>query len=217
MLKPILLPTKEATYLYYKTVDELALLPSAEVMSFINGQSANQHLYIIDTEAKIEEGDWYELNGKVLQLTEDDSHIHNQAKKIIATTDKSLNLPLINEEFVKEYVEKQGKIEIGKVYSSYEKTASNLPVAIVTPKESDDVESAAKKYSEISWKGSPMEEFAEPNKIAEAGAFKAGVQWQKERSFTREEVIDIISRLPLGWSKIRETEWISKNLSQTKS
>jgi hypothetical protein len=74
--------------------------------------SKMQHMYLLSDE-EIIEGDWY--------VNLDDGAVKNNliklannapsCKKIVATTDNKLNLPIIGEEFIKEYIEAKGKIE----------------------------------------------------------------------------------------------------------
>jgi hypothetical protein len=82
-----------------------------------------QHLYLVSDE-EIKVGDYYlsETFGKFnffgqkpSILTEDDTELYIKYKelcyKIIATTDTTLNLPLIPQSFIEKYVEVNGKIE----------------------------------------------------------------------------------------------------------
>lgn len=81
-----------------------------------------QHLYLV-SDMEIKEGDWcYHRShepytvGKASKQT----IMHWGCKKIEATTDKSLGLPLIPQSFIEEYVQKQRNI--GKVYISFEES-----------------------------------------------------------------------------------------------
>lgn len=77
-----------------------------------------QHLYLISDE-EIQVGDswynsdkntiqtWNEYTESVFKVLVDLKHLH----KIVATTDSSLNLPLIPQSFIEKYVEVNGKIE----------------------------------------------------------------------------------------------------------
>ena len=138
----------------------------------------NQHLYLVSDE-EIKEGDWYYTSlehdrpwickCKSIDKSKEywlDGHLKYvggaQGKwgsyKIIATTDKSLGLPLIPESFVKEWTEKQGKIEY--VHLSYCEESKNFwfknllaPEVIILPTkdsfsrdEVKDIDKAHKRY-----------------------------------------------------------------------
>ena len=69
-----------------------------------------QHLYIISDD-EIKEGDWYIAEGKIYRASVDHmpelyKHSH---KKIIATTDESLNLPQPSKQFIQKYIEEYDK------------------------------------------------------------------------------------------------------------
>ena len=86
-----------------------------------------QHLYFI-SDREIKEGDWFifqnleirkciDVDGKFINCrsnssTKDFTSVHSDfCSKIEASTDPSLNLPLIPQSFIEEYVAKQGKID----------------------------------------------------------------------------------------------------------
>lgn len=74
-----------------------------------------QQLYLV-SEEEIKEGDWiYDIRDKYLGKHSGNSmHPHYEKanyRKVIATTDKSLGLPLIPDSFIKLYVEKNGEID----------------------------------------------------------------------------------------------------------
>lgn len=98
--------------LYYKTDSEYPLL-----------QSKSYHLYILSDE-EIKEGDWFIQNNKeLLQYKRKSNTIgcffdnnnelqtfhSNKRLKIIASTDKSLNLPELSDTFTKEYIKEYNK------------------------------------------------------------------------------------------------------------
>ena len=60
-----------------------------------------QHLYITD-DSEIREGDWIIWNSKVVQAI--NTKYHKTTKKIIATTDTSLNLSQIPKQFIEYYI-----------------------------------------------------------------------------------------------------------------
>lgn len=64
-----------------------------------------QHLYFTSNE-EIKKGDWYFNNYSIVQATERGAYgIFN---KVIATTDKSLNLPLITKSFIDYFIKNNG-------------------------------------------------------------------------------------------------------------
>jgi hypothetical protein len=73
----------------------------------INGH----HLYLV-SDKEIEEEDWVIGKDDKLFRWKTSIYLPNKtAKKVEATTDTSLGLPLIPQLFIEEYVEKRGKIE----------------------------------------------------------------------------------------------------------
>lgn len=77
-----------------------------------------QHLYFISNDEirnrdyVIMLDDFDHVFSTVQQYTaEPEQHINKNHRRVIATTDKSLNLPLIPESFVSKYVEEQGNIK----------------------------------------------------------------------------------------------------------
>lgn len=70
-----------------------------------------QHLYLVSTR-EITEGNWICDSINIARTGYDNvGHISSRPwRKIEATTDPSLNLPLIPQSFVEKYVEKQGQI-----------------------------------------------------------------------------------------------------------
>lgn len=218
-----------------------------------------QHLYIIDTEAEIVEGEICNY-GKGLFLVEkilyarSKADINNKIKiigkfvhdmsycefeswsslgKIIATTNPKLGLPLINKEFIQLFVEKQGKIDEVDVQLSgcvcyencgkpecKESCAKYIPygdLAIVTPKESDDVESAAYEIAkEIVTHGCNFEVGSGQwrSKVdMNAKSVKAGAQWQKERSYSKEEIIKLLELYDFDGGQYL-LDFIEKNLKK---
>ena len=90
-------------------------------MQYANNSSAN--LYFTSNEV-IKEGDWYIYDNRVFQSEGQDYNgtfnlvLHrggwtkaSLCTKVIATTDKSLNLPIIPQSFVEEYVKSNGEIK----------------------------------------------------------------------------------------------------------
>jgi len=147
LVNVVMLPTEKASNIYLKLKG--ALKNSGEILCyskepFINGltHTSNQHLSLTSDD-EIKKGDWY-IHNQISNLRISNSNaIPMDAKKVIATTDKSLiigksertnygnentynsydhkevNLPQIPESFIKAYVEAQGAIK--EVLVEYEK------------------------------------------------------------------------------------------------
>ena len=101
------------------TTDKLAPLSINQgylIREFYNSVSKSlQHLYITSDE-EIKEGDWYIFNvgyaSGVKQADLDDIeniHLEIDPKKIIATTDTSLELPQPSQQFIEKYIEEYNK------------------------------------------------------------------------------------------------------------
>lgn len=82
--------------------------------SFMDTPSSfkSQHVYLT-TDEEIKEGDWFISNRDIHQYEGDKipEILKLGYRKIVATTDTSLNLPQIPQEFLKKYCEADGKIE----------------------------------------------------------------------------------------------------------
>lgn len=146
-----------------------------------------QNLYIVNTEAEIKEGDWFiYFFGDSLEvvkcesLKEGNPNHKRNCKKIIATTNPELQLPLINPEFVEEYVNQQGKIdEVDVEFELHE-----VPKAFVVWKNKEEtLEEAALNYlsqvmnMKVNLNLVNSIDYLQDN----FNAFKAGVEWQKSR------------------------------------
>ena len=100
----VMLPTEKATKLFLDSSDRLILDKKEDTNPEDKGTS-NQHLYIISKE-KPQIGDWCINYSLLYQIDDRDSlnHVFLRWKKIIATTDKSLGLPLIHDSFLSPYI-----------------------------------------------------------------------------------------------------------------
>lgn len=97
-----------------------------------------QHFYIISLEEEIKEGDWYirmdnsyqgRINPKLLQKSFEkakDSDIYFE-RKVIASTDLSLNLPQPSQSFIEEYITNKGNL-ITDVMVEYEESCCDIKV-----------------------------------------------------------------------------------------
>lgn len=64
-----------------------------------------RHLYVI-CDGKITDGDWfYDFDGVWERMNSNVYSLPENARKVIASTDKSIGLPWINEEFINTYIE----------------------------------------------------------------------------------------------------------------
>lgn len=95
----ILLPTDKESRIYIETMGELVYLDE----TYLTEGKTNQHLYILSDE-EIEEGEWCldTIKNKIVKANS--VLISDLFKKIIASTDPSLNLLPISDSFIKEYV-----------------------------------------------------------------------------------------------------------------
>jgi len=115
-----MLPTEKASNLLLTSSrKQIMLAPYNTKWQDKNGKPSGncQYLYILSDDEK-KEGDWCYISGDHLGRRIDkwtdgiESFTGNGIwKKIIATTDSSLKLPLIPNYFIKEYCEMNGKIE----------------------------------------------------------------------------------------------------------
>lgn len=125
MCKVVMLPTEKTInciviqyfrnkekYLQYFDSEVLREYPFEGYTEYEAECLVPQHLYIISND-EIKEGIFYLnlISNEILKSDFDINYEQNHYKKIIASTDKSLNLPLISEGFIKKYVELQGKID----------------------------------------------------------------------------------------------------------
>lgn len=132
--KPVMLPAQNSQVfdvgqIYVPTHEpnskyQIRLSPKPNTPTSYRKECILHHLYLVSDE-EIKEGDWLlatdtktifkasesDINGMILAKS---LHLY---RTIVATTDKSLGLPLIPQSFIEEYVQKQGKIDVVKVAS----------------------------------------------------------------------------------------------------
>ena len=125
-VKVIMLPTTQASDIFkYRLKPDnkvhIAYHPKAQHKYWEKDKDVNQHLYFTSNE-EIKEGDWYmfmedSLKGQFEKAKKVESQIpfHN-CKKIIASTDKSLDLPKPSEAFIVKYCELGGIDEVDVEY-----------------------------------------------------------------------------------------------------
>ena len=155
-----------------------------------------QHLYIIDPEAKIEEGDYVieDIGGTVYGPIDKESIIENP-KKIIATTDKSLRLP----------EPKDKNIEI------YNYLLPRIPESFIKSYITNPVKEVFVEFDSIEWlKDADTLKLTSNNEI---------IIHENNKVYSREEVIDLISDfircedgLNQNFDIKNHNKWISDNL-----
>jgi len=160
----------------------------------------DQHLYITSDEKVTEGTKCYDLAGKVVYVQEIDEEFASigsgmacpveQLRIIVASTDASLDLPLLPESFIKKYVEENGKIdeilvEFKEIKAPFENESNRADISYT--------------------KQVPV--IRENNTIRILPA----------KTYAREEVIDLIRRyseemgMVPGEDFIRD-EWVNKNI-----
>lgn len=127
-VKVVMLPTNEKSKLVLSYRNELAINWTHDLAKF--DDATYQNLYFISDE-EIKEGDWYYnhkeyYKGCYRRTPETDDKSYLDFKKIIATTDKSLNLPQPSQSFIEKYIEEYNKGNvITEVMVEYEGICSN--------------------------------------------------------------------------------------------
>lgn len=114
----VMLSTNEKTSIYLNSIEKISNLifnpnnfPYHEDL-IADNDWISQYLYILSSD-EIKEDDWcINKNLDTLYQVKDIPETYNPSKdwyKIIATTDKSLNLPGISQSFIEKYIEKYNK------------------------------------------------------------------------------------------------------------
>lgn len=114
--KIVIIPTENITNILKSDKEKnLSYVPNGESFGY-----TNQHLYIVDNSEKYipEYSTILRPDNVIIKRITGlayEGYINSESyatKKIIASTDPSLGLPLIDEEFIREYVKLQGDVEI---------------------------------------------------------------------------------------------------------
>ena len=106
----LLLPTDKADGCLLKGIGTLQRFPDKYFTQeyLIETKRTSHHLYIID-DSEIKEGDWiYNFETEEIIQCIGKGSLRNW-KKILASTDKSLNLPSPSEQFIQKYIESYNK------------------------------------------------------------------------------------------------------------
>jgi len=189
-VKVIMLPTESKSII--RKIDEINTLVFDPIMKF-----GNQHLYFI-SDREIKDFDYVVLgDGKTIHHmspTDMVDYLESQSsstKRIEASTDPSLHLPLIGEAFIQKYVKEQGDIKEVMIEMS---TITWGGTVETTPVEIEKVVKMRKDYTVII---SPIKD-----------------------NWTREEVTELMSRaFNMGYnykgsvtSRVSIDNWIAQNL-----
>jgi hypothetical protein len=209
----VMLPTNQKAHNIY-CVDNLEYHTDKRLS--LNG--AEQHLYVI-SEEEIKEGDWYIDDGDNVRqsVTSDNSYWERRSDymKIIATTDKSLNLPSIPHSFIAYFIEQYNlNNAISSVEVEYEDTGEEDWIGDDyngEPFWNENLELYVNKNNEISIKLPELWKFLgignnEEKKYDESFyALNAAITILKEDKF--EENSDVICHLREVEKSLKETKY----------
>lgn len=125
--KVVMLPTEKESYIYFiKDKNRIKFDKYSNPAQIPNSTNViNQHLYILSDE-EIKEGDWYldldiDIVSKFSKGDKFDIEVLKRLKKIIVSTDKSLESPRPSDSFIKKYCELGGIDEVIVEYEEYYK------------------------------------------------------------------------------------------------
>ena len=208
-----ILPTPNPGYLYKMSDGSLNI---SDLFEGGNSAWKNQNIYITSDE-EIKEGDWFLSKEGI---------VHNNwgwnfgDKKIILTTDQDLTkdgVQAINDEFLEWFVKnpscEEVDVWINKFYGNKKEMLFNVygKYKIIIPKEEPKQDKIMERFI-ANAKQETLEEAAErwvfdtnghkwSNNDDTAGdnyaSFKRGAKWQQERSYSEEEVLDILKELEI--------------------
>ncbi len=126
--KVVMLSTEKVSEIVLVNTNSLCLSKSIypeQLKGFIEQGSTYQHLYILSNE-EIKKGEYVYTNSPSVLKSHQDFPLNHYAKKdfkkVIATTDESLNLPRPSDSFIKKYCELGG---IDEVLVDYEENWVN--------------------------------------------------------------------------------------------
>lgn len=142
--KVVMLPTEKVTQIYIARTGGLGYYNKPTTYT-VPGQG--QHLYILSDE-EIKEGDWtysFQLAifknafGPLGSVIGSDKFIKEElgAKKVIASTDSSLELPRPSDSFIKKYCELGGIDEVRIEYEDVEVYTRDIPRHLLSPDDRD--------------------------------------------------------------------------------
>ena len=185
-----LIPTDKPSRLHYFTANKEGyyLYPNNELVVPRNPNCINQNIYITSDE-EIKEGDWYYDTTDFISLVpiyqrSQDLKFYNGCKKIILTTDQSLDaVQTINDEFLEWFVKNPSCEEVkvsdygnvlfdDKVFHMYK---------IIIPKEEpkqETLEEIALRLYPEEWDWKEREIFIE------------GAKWMQERMYNEEDMTE---------------------------
>lgn len=152
-VQALMLPTNEVfNPAFVKWKDTiLPYIAGGELRKLVHSGAIPQHLYFTSNE-EISTGDNY-IN--IITMQPDKAGVcwglNPHLRKVVATTDKSLNLPLIPQSFIEEYVKNKGEIkEVDITYYSEEPFTlsrdSDGEQEVIIEEKKQTLEEAAKEY-----------------------------------------------------------------------
>ena len=191
IVKVVILPATnviKASVGDHKYIKQLILIgekkPMLYYQTFFAGMIAQnaQHLYFVSND-EIKEGDWFINTLNVVHQMTKIIKPKGTVVKIIATTDKSLGLSLIPEDFIREYAARSGSIkELSVVMSDNGKQLLGYSIA-----NKETVEEAAKEYQKRETIAFGNDTRVEDMSMTDLRfiieeAFKVGANWQKQQT-----------------------------------
>jgi len=203
-----IIPTDKPSRLY--SIDGKHKLANSTMAMdwYISSVGYKPHNIYITSDEEINEGDWfYDLDTKYVKIKQswENSHLNFNGKKIILTTDQGLineGVQAIDDEFLEWFVKNPSCEEVE--IELFPKFSNNL-YGIIIPKEEPKIltveafnkakisykEPKQETLEDASWKYNPLKkldgEFLRH-------AFKEGAKWQAERSYSEEEVNNLLYR-----------------------
>ena len=216
-----LLPTEKLSRLYKSKITQNIFI--SNIISQHGDATYNQHLYITSDE-EIKEGDWYYwivTNMRIKAIRDNLGRLpkfSDGSRKIILTTDSTLiadGVQAIDDEFLEWFVKNPSceKVEVEKRYSDFT-VDPFVGYKIIIPQEEHKQETltyteAAKKEERIfnstmMSKQETLEEAANRlfytvgnEGISSIDSFMKGANYQSERMYSEEEVLDLLYKRDL--------------------
>lgn len=213
--KVVMLPTEKASYLTHRAADGELMYSYKLFANHGETINTNQYLYFT-SKREIKEGDFF-LDGTTIYSTPNERtlkaiNVDDRACfKIEATTDPSLELPLIPQSFIEKYVEKQGKID----------------EVMIDINEIEDVESLSNYDENEIWLNGELMMCYDHRITTGRDKYLATIPFIKTRpdntvivskvkdTWTRDEVIELIGKYDEKFahtSMATFSEWINNNL-----
>lgn len=195
-----------------------------------NDSFTNQNIYITSDD-EIKEGDWFYLDDAIIVAKYINVKPVKDAQKIILTTDQDLikdGVQAIDDEFLEWFVKNPSYEWVELITDSYtmrqiielKLRPDILKYNIIIPKEEHKQETlheAAKSYAKIPLhRDVDTEERYFNDSVREYDAFIDGAKWQSERSYSEEEVLDILRKSHSIEKDSKMESWIIRRFEQYK-